>query len=154
MSEFDTYEDDDDTTEQEPGRNPLRAQLKRLEKENNELRKQTAQFAETQKKMAFMEAGIPLDSPMTKYFIKGYDGELTPEAIRVAAEEAQLIAPPTQQNEADRQGWRETNRIASGSEVSPEPAGWAKRIRDASTEAELMDIFQEAAAAGVDLSGE
>ena len=153
MSEFDTY-DDDDTTEQEPGRNPLRAQLKRLEKENSELRKQTAQFAETQKKMAFMEAGIPLDSPMTKYFIKGYDGELTPEAIRVAAEEAQLIAPPTQQNEADRQGWRETNRIASGSEVSPEPAGWAKRIRDASTEAELMEIFQEAAAAGVDLSGE
>ena len=99
MSEFDTY-DDDDTTEQEPGRNPLRAQLKRLEKENSELRKQTAQFAETQKKMAFMEAGIPLDSPMTKYFIKGYDGELTPEAIRVAAEEAQLIAPPTPQNEA------------------------------------------------------
>ena len=153
MSEFDTY-DDDDTTEQEPGRNPLRAQLKRLEKENNELRKQTAQFAETQKKMAFMEAGIPLDSPMTKYFIKGYDGELTPEAIRVAAEEAQLIAPPTPQNEADRQGWRETNRIASGAEISPEPAGWAKRIRDASTEAELMEIFQEAAAAGVDLSGE
>ncbi len=42
----------------------------------------------------------------------------------------------------------------SGAEISPEPAGWAKRIRDASTEAELMEIFQEAAAAGVDLSGE
>lgn len=153
MSEFDTYEDDD-TVEQETGKNPIRAQLKRLEKENAELRKQTAQFAETQKKMAFMEAGIPLDSPMAKYFIKGYDGELTPEAIRVAAEEAQLVAPPTQQNEADRQGWRETNRIAAGSEVSPEPAGWAKRIADAATEAELMDIFAEAHAAGVNLAND
>ena len=153
MSEFDTYEDDDDeTSETGQGRNPLRAQLKRLEKENADLRKQTASFAETQKKLAFIEAGVPLDSPMAKYFIKGYDGELTPEAIRVAAEEAQLVAPSTKVNEADKQAWRETNRIAAGSEVSPEGPSWVKRIQEAESESELMAIFAEAQAAGVELA--
>lgn len=152
MSEFDTYEDDDEISEPEQGRNPLRAQLKRLEKENADLRKQTATFAETQKKFAFIEAGVQLDSPMAKYFIKGYDGELTPEAIRVAAEEAQLVAPAQQVNEADKQAWRETNRIAAGSEISPEGPSWAKRIQDAESESELMAIFAEAQAAGVELA--
>jgi hypothetical protein len=153
MSEIE-YDDfsDDDQPETEQRQNPVRAQLKRLEKENAELRKQTQQFAETQKKLAFVEAGIALDSPMAKYFIKGYDGELSPEAIREAAMEAQLIAPPTPVNEADKSGWKETNRIAAGAESHPEAPGWAKRISDAQSESEIMSIFAEAQAAGINLS--
>lgn len=152
MSE-DTYDEysDDDFTETEPRRNPVREQLKRLEKENAELRKQTATFAETQKKLAFIEAGVPLEAPMAKYFIKGYDGDLSPEAIREAAMEAQLIAPQQAVIEADKKAWRETNRIAAGAEVAPEPAGWAQRIDAATSESEVMAILAEAQAAGIDL---
>lgn len=152
MSNFDDYSEED-FTEQEPsnGGNPVRARMKQLEKDLREAQKQLAASAEVQKKLAFVEAGIPLDSPMSKYFIKGYDGELTPEAIREAAQEAQLIAPIQQVADTDKQAWRETNKIAAGSEVSPAPPGWIQRIEAANSEQEIMSIFAEAQAQGIDL---
>lgn len=152
MSNFDDYSEED-FTEQESntGGNPVRARMKQLEKDLREAKQQLAQSAETTKKLAFVEAGIPLDSPMSKYFIKGYDGELTPEAIREAALEAQLIAPTQQVADTDKQAWRETNKIAAGSEVSPAPPGWIQRIEAANSEAEMMSIFAEAQAQGIDL---
>jgi hypothetical protein len=152
MSNFDDYSEED-FTEQESsnGGNPVRARMKQLEKDLREAQKQLAASAEVQKKLAFVEAGIPLDSPMSKYFIKGYDGELTPEAIREAAQEAQLIAPVQQVADTDKQAWRETNKIAAGSEVSPAPPGWIQRIEAANSEQEIMSIFAEAQAQGIDL---
>lgn len=147
--EYDDFSDDDQTEFQS---NPVRQRMKQLEKENREQKKLLAEAQEAQKKLAFVEAGIPLNSPMAKYFIKGYEGDLTPEAIREAAMEAQLITPEPEVNEDDRKAWRETNRIATGAEVSPEPRGWADRIREAESETELMAIFAEAQAQGVDLS--
>jgi len=152
MSNFDDYSEED-FTEQESsnGGNPVRQRMKQLEKDLREAEKQLAASAEVQKKLAFVEAGIPLDSPMSKYFIKGYDGELTPEAIREAAQEAQLIAPIQQVADTDKQAWRETNKIAAGSEVSPAPPGWIQRIEAANSEQEIMSIFAEAQAQGIDL---
>ena len=152
MSNFDDYSEED-FTEQESsnGGNPVRARMKQLEKDLREAQKQLASSAEASKKLAFVEAGIPLDSPMSKYFIKGYDGELTPEAIREAAQEAQLIAPVQQVADTDKQAWRETNKIAAGSEVSPAPPGWTQRIEAANSEQEIMSIFAEAQAQGIDL---
>lgn len=152
MSNFDDYSEDD-FTEQESsnGGNPVRQRMKQLEKELREANKRLAETAEASKKLAFLEAGVPLDSPMAKYFIKGYDGDLNPEAIREAALEAQLIAPPKQVDDTDKQAWRETNRIAAGSEVSPPPPGWIDRINAANSESELMSIFAEAQAQGIDL---
>lgn len=153
MSNFadEFYEDDDDQPET-PSQNPVRARMKQLEKELREANKRLAESSELQKKVAFMEAGIPLDSPMSKYFIKAYDGELTAEAIRQAAEEAQLIASTPQVNDTDAKAWRETNKIAAGAEVAPGPPSWAKRINDANSESELMSIFAEAQAQGIDLT--
>lgn len=152
MSNFDDYSEDD-FTEQESsnGSNPVRQRMKQLEKELREANKRLAETAEASKKLAFLEAGVPLDSPMAKYFIKGYDGDLNPEAIREAALEAQLIAPPQQVDDTDKQAWRETNKIAAGSEVSPAPPGWIQRINAANSESELMSIFAEAQAQGIDL---
>jgi hypothetical protein len=151
MSNFeeDFYEDDSD---QPTSQNPVRAQLKAQEKELRELRKQVAESQAVQKEMAFVKAGIDLTSPMSKYFIKGYDGELTPEAIRLAAEEAQLITPQVSpEDQAEKQGWKQTNRIAAGSEVSPPPASWIKRIQDAASKDEVFAIYEEASAQGIEL---
>jgi hypothetical protein len=151
MSEID-YDDfsDDDQTESQS--NPVRQRMKQLEKENRETKKLLAELQNQAKELAFVKAGLDMNSPMAKYFVKGYDGDLTPEAIREAAMEAQLITPEPAVNEDDRKAWRETNRIASGSEVSPEPKGWAERINQAESESELMSIFAEAQAQGIDLS--
>jgi hypothetical protein len=141
------YEDDDQPNES----NPVRARMKQLEKEARDLRKQVAEAQEAQKELAFVKAGIDLASPMAKYFVKGYDGELSPDAIRLAAEEAQLITPQKPVDDTDKQKWQETNKIATGSETAPPPASWVDRIRNANNESELLAIFDEARAQGIEL---
>jgi len=142
------YEDDD---QPEPRKDPVRTRLKQLEKQNAELLKQIEQANEAQKKLTFMEAGINVSDPKFKYFVKGYDGEYSADAIRQAAEEAQLIAPQGQVPQEDRAAWSQSNRIAAGAESAPEGPSWMKRINDAGSEAELMAIFAEAQAQGIEL---
>jgi hypothetical protein len=93
MSEFDNYDSEDQIEESET-RNPVRARMKQLEKETADLRKQVAEAETAKRELAFVKAGLDPLQPMTKYFVKAYDGDLTPDAIRQAAVEAQLISPP------------------------------------------------------------
>jgi hypothetical protein len=151
MSEYEDFDSEfDDQTETEPTQNPVRARMKQLEKEARELRKQVAEFSATQRELAFVKAGIDPASPQAKYFVKGYEGDLTPEAIREAAVEAQLITPLAS-DDADKQAWKQSNKIAAGSESAPPPPSWNKRISEASSEQEVYDIFAEAQAQGIDL---
>lgn len=151
MSEYEDFDSEfDDQTETEPTQNPVRARMKQLEKEARELRKQVAEFSATQRELAFVKAGIDPASPQAKYFVKGYDGDITPEAIREAAVEAQLITPLASED-ADKQAWKQSNKIAAGSESAPPPPSWNKRISEASSEQEIYDIFAEAQAQGIDL---
>lgn len=151
MSEFedDFYEEDDQPTS---GTNPVRARMKQLEQEAKELRKQVAEFSVAQRELAFVKAGIDPASPQAKYFVKGYDGDLNPDAIRQAAEEAQLITPQKSVADTDKEAWQQSNRIAAGSESAANGPSWMKRIKDASTPEELSAIFAEAQAQGVDLA--
>jgi uncharacterized protein (UPF0335 family) len=151
MSNFEEDFNEDDYDQPASETNPVRARMKQLEKEAKELRKQVAEFAVTQRELAFAKAGIDPASPQAKYFVKGYDGDLTPEAIRAAAEEAQLITPQPVQVDPDKAAWQQTNRIAAGAETASEGPSWVKRIRDASSAQEISDIFAEAQAQGIDL---
>jgi cell division septum initiation protein DivIVA len=151
MSNFEDDFNEDDYDQPATEANPVRARMKQLEKEAKELRKQVAEFAVTQRELAFAKAGIDPASPQAKYFVKGYDGDLTPEAIRAAAEEAQLITPQPVQADPDKAAWQQTNRIAAGAETASEGPSWIKRIRDASSAEEISDIFAEAQAQGINL---
>lgn len=145
--EFD-YEDDDQPQES----NPVRARMKQLEKENREYRKAIAEAETTKRQYNFLKAGIDPAEAKFKYFVKGYDGELSPEAIRLAAEEAQLITPTPTPAETDRQAWQTSNKIAAGAETVAAESSWVKRINDANSEEELMAVFAEAHAQGINLS--
>ena len=151
MSDFaDNYEEDD-YEEQASETNPVRARMKQLEKSVREKDALLAKYAETEKKMTFMEAGVDTSDPKFKYFVKAYDGEMNPEAITQALVEAQLIAPQSNPQDADKAAWQQTNKIAAGAETASEGPSWVKRIRDASSEEELSTIFAEAQAQGVNL---
>jgi hypothetical protein len=98
----------------------LRAKAKRadaLERENTQMKRE----------LAFTKAGIPMDDPKVGYFVKGYDGELDPSAIRSAAEEAGFIQAPVQQEDpAVQQAQRGQQRVmqaASGAETQFDGAG-------------------------------
>lgn len=147
MSEFDNYDSEDQIEESET-RNPVRARMKQLEKETAELRKQVAEAEAAKRELAFVKAGIDPLQPMTKYFVKAYDGDLNPEAIRQAAVEAHLISPPQNQPSADEmQAWQRTNKVAAGSQTSQPPVDWARRLNEATSPREVEQILSEARAA-------
>lgn len=145
MSDIDFTEEDDFQPESESqGRNPLRQRMKQLEAETAELRKQAQEAADLKRKMAFMEAGIDMSAPSAKYFVKGYDGEISVDAIRQAALEAQLIAPDNPVSADETEAWNRTAKVAAGSGTAQPPVDWATRLRDANSEEEVMAILAEA----------
>lgn len=78
--------DDQNATGGEPQRsNQDWAKLRQAEKA---ARDAEAKAAETARVNAFLRAGIDPEDKKAGYFFRGYDGELTPEAIRAAALEA------------------------------------------------------------------
>lgn len=86
------YEDEwDDEKDQPEQRSDAEwAKLRRAEK----AAKQAAAEAEQAKReLAFYKAGLSPDDPKTSYFIKGYEGDLDAEKIRVAATEAGFLQP-------------------------------------------------------------
>lgn len=151
MSEYEDFEYED---EQPVNQNPVRARMKALEKEAADLRKQIAEAQAAQRELAFVKAGIDLNSPMARYFVKGYDGELSAEAIRQAAEEAQLITPQKVVEDTEKAQWQESNKIAAGAQNDIQVASWSKRISEAQSQDEVFAIFAEAQAQGIDLSSE
>lgn len=68
--------DDTNTTEEEqPQTSGVKALREKAEQDAREL-------AAARRELAFLKAGVDLDSKMGQVFAKGYDGELDPEAIR------------------------------------------------------------------------
>lgn len=142
MSEIDNYDSDMEETNT---RNPVRARMKELEKETAELRKQIAEAETAKRELAFVKAGIDPNSPMSKYFMKGYDGELDPEAIRQAAVEAQLISPPeATPTQVEAAGWQKIAKIAAGSQTAQPPVDWNQRLANAESPREVEAILAEA----------
>lgn len=108
MADNDDFVDGDDNstegTETGGRRNPQREYQDRIEKENRKLRDeneatktQLAKGSEAERELAFIKAGIDTSKGAAKLLLKTYDGELTPEAIKVVAEEYDLV--PTSQKE-------------------------------------------------------
>jgi ribosomal protein L12E/L44/L45/RPP1/RPP2 len=136
---------DEESGQQNAGKNPLRQHIKELEKEVNDLRQLKAEAETAKRELAFAKAGIPMDSPIAKYFIKGYDGELTPEAIHEAATEAGLVAQPKPNPlKQEAEAWARSNQVAAGINLSDEPVDWATRIANATSEKEVMEILSRA----------
>lgn len=68
------------------------AELRRLRKDRERRQELEEKVAQLERRDVFARAGIPVDDPGARYFVKGYDGELTPEAIKAAGIEARLLS--------------------------------------------------------------
>lgn len=113
----DNDDDDDDNLGQPPQRrNPLRDQVRRLERANRDLRKQVDELAPQAKELTFVKAGVDMDNPLTPYLVAGYKGDLTPEAVKSAAEGAGLLKQPPGQQQGQPQ-----QQQAPGVQQMPQP---------------------------------
>jgi hypothetical protein len=101
MTDTDTGFDPEDFEGIEPKMATLpRTAGRRFEKDRKELNAARAELEAARRALAFSRAGIDVDDPAAKYFVKGYDGELDPETIRTEAVAARLLgAPPAGQAE-------------------------------------------------------
>jgi hypothetical protein len=138
----DIFEDD----ETEPQRNPLRDQLKAKEKRLAELERELQEVSDAKRELAFVKAGIDLANPASKYFVKAYDGELDPEAIRNAALEAHLMSSPDSPSDDEKDAWNRSNKVANGAGSPPPPVSIEARLSKAKSEREVMEILAEAEA--------
>ena len=103
-----TYEDDfeDDFDESTDSADSSPRGLRRAANKSKKLENELTQM---RRELAFTKAGINPDDPRMRYFVRGYDGELSSEAVRDAAIEAGFLqqqtssADPTLQNAAAAQ---------------------------------------------------
>lgn len=132
--------------DQESGRNPLRDRMKQLEAENAELKAQADAASTAARELAFVKAGIDPDLPISKYFVKAYDGELTADAIREAGIEAGLLKDAQADSIKQEAGtWNRSNEIAAGSETEPQ-MDYVTRISQARSQEEVNKLLSEAQA--------
>lgn len=138
----DNYNDDDydndeiDTDEASDSPRGLRRAANKSKKLESELQA-------AKRELAFLKAGINPDDPKMRYFVKGYEGDLSAEAVREAALEAGFLA--SQQKEADPR----QQAIASAEQrVVTASAGAA--FEDASEEAALARLEQAMEEGGVE----
>lgn len=100
-----------------------------------------AQLAEVKRQQAFNEAGITSANPAYKYFTKGYDGEMTVDAIKAAATEAGILQ--AQASRQDSPMLSQYDRIASASDgAAPAPTtDLLEGINQAQTVEEVMSLM-------------
>ena len=134
---------EDEQVDQQP-KDPVRAHLRKLEAENKRKDEELAALKSAQRELVFLKAGINPDDPKAKYFVKGYDGELTVEAIRQAAEEASYIPSQRKEIEQDAQAFSRLNRAATHGETSEPVVDYAEKIRSAKSPDEVMQILAQA----------
>lgn len=97
-------DDPDDPAEQ--ANNPLREAREAARRQRaraNELETDAARTADVERELAFVKAGVDTDSEMGKIFARGYDGELTKEAITAAVAGMNLSAAVAPEQPADAQ---------------------------------------------------
>lgn len=66
----------------------LERDLRASRAEAEQAKVEAAEAATLRRELAFRRAGVDPDDPKAKYFVKGYDGELTAEAIKAEADAA------------------------------------------------------------------
>lgn len=93
----DNYTDDDFDSDSDA--NGDVGDIKSLRRAANSKKKLEQELNEVKRELAFAKAGLAMDDPKMKYFVKGYEGEMSADAIREAALEAGFLASQQPQEE-------------------------------------------------------
>jgi hypothetical protein len=101
--------------------------IKSLRRAASGKKKLEQELADAKRQLAFAKAGIDPEDPKMKYFVRGYDGEMSAGAVRQAAIEAGFI-----QSQSD-----------SGAAQAAQSA--QERVMSASAGAVIEDASEEAA---------
>jgi hypothetical protein len=145
---------DDDEYGEAPVLDPnIRRQLREAEKIAKEAAEAKAQLVALQREVAFTKAGIP-ETGAGALLRKAYDGEVTPEAIRQAAAEYQIVTPQSAMpnvpesnaSDAELESMRRVAGAATGAGGTPPVAlemAFVNDINAANSETEVMSVINQ-----------
>lgn len=138
------YDDDGNliTEESEPkfARLP-REVVRRLEAEAKAGKDATARLAAAERELAFSKAGVDPNHPAATYFLRAYDGDVTPEAIQEKwAEVAGASGGAQQQTQLEADA--ELAQIRAGSQLVTGGLADISTNRLAERDAKLADLLQ------------
>ena len=114
MADDEEFDPDDYEGVSERSVNLPRREIRRFEKDRKERDLLKAQLASTERLLAFAQAGINASDPVAKYFVKAYDGDMDPEAIRAAAVEARVITAGSPVTSDEQAGHMALSAAANG----------------------------------------
>jgi hypothetical protein len=140
------YEFEDEVEDQASRKDPVRAQLRKVEQQLQVAEAKAKEAEAAQRELAFVKAGVDPDSAAAKYFVKGYDGELTPEAIRAAAEEANLVSSEKKEVAGEQQAWNRVAQASRAGETSEPPVDYVQRFNNTKSADEVMALIAQARA--------
>lgn len=135
----------EDEQQDQQHKDPVRAHLRKLEAENKRKDELLAEAENAKRELVFLKAGINPDDPKAKYFVKGYDGELSVDAIRNAASEAGFTSGNTERA-SEQQAWNRVGQAARAGETSEPVVDYAAKISQARTPDEVMQLLAQARA--------
>ena len=153
----DDYDLDDETGGEERGER-TNQEWAALRKATSEKKKAEAEAAQAKREAAFLRAGIDPDNKRMSYFVKGYEGESTAEAIRAAAIEAGFLQPPapTQEEVEGQQATEAHARVAAlsqGGERAPNAnEAAAANLKEAFAKGGVDGLSAALAAQGIPMS--
>ena len=140
------YEFEDEVEDQATRKDPVRARMRELEQQVKAFEAKAKEAEAAQRELAFVKAGVDPDSAAAKYFVKGYDGELTPEAIRAAAEEANLVSSEKKEVAVEQQAWNRVAQASRAGETSEPPVDYVQRFNNTKSADEVMALIAQARA--------
>ena len=140
------YEFEDEVEDQASRKDPVRARMRDLEQQVKAFEAKAKEAEAAQRELAFVKAGVDPDSAAAKYFVKGYDGELTPEAIRAAAEEANLVSSEKKEAAGEQQAWNRVAQASRAGETSEPPVDYVQRFNNTKSADEVMALIAQARA--------
>ena len=135
---------DEDNDNQDPeGTSLSREDLRQLREKARAADEATTKLAELERKVLFNEAGIDMTSKAAQYFTKGYEGDMTLEAIKAEAEDAGLFRkvestkPQVPQHEMAQH--QQMNRTTAGG-GDPSTEDYGALVAAAQSAEEVMQI--------------
>ena len=149
MAEYDDQGNEIEEQEREPLDPNIRKALKQSEANAKAATEARAEVESMKREIAFTKAGIPEDG-VGGYFRKGYEGDISPDAIKAEAEKAGILqAPPAQVPNEELEQLRAVHSASATSPSSgtPNPAtyqSWLNEVAGATTEAQVMALVRNA----------
>ena len=141
----DSMQEFEDEIQTEVTRDPVRAQLRKVEQQLKAAEAKAKELETAARELAFVKAGVDTNAPIAKYFVKGYDGELSADAIRVAAQEANLIKVDDSQRvqNTEQQAWSRVNSASQAGEKFEPVTDWPTKMSTAKNQQELDQFMAQ-----------